>query len=270
MIASTWNVNLAEQMGQCVGAEAKAYGVTGWYAPAMNIHRTAFGGRNFEYYSEDGLVAGKMAASVTKGYQSQGGYVYIKHFALNDQETNRTFGVLTWANEQTVREIYLKPFELAVKEGGAKAVMSSFNSIGNTWAGASSGLLKEILRNEWGFKGMIDTDFYMNGGGMAAYPYMNFELGIRNGNDTYLTGVAPMGVPSANTKSNDTLWALRECSKNILYNVVNSRAINDGLSTDTPTWVKVTYGADAILALLLIAGFYFTFHKTKKDEGITV
>lgn len=268
LVASTWNVALAEGMGQDIGDEAKAYGVTGWYAPAMNIHRTAFGGRNFEYYSEDGVVAGKMAAAVTKGYQSKGGYVYIKHFALNDQETNRTFGVLTWANEQTIREIYLKPFELAVKEGGAKAVMSSFNSVGNTWAGASSGLLKQILRNEWGFNGMIDTDFYINGGGMNAYPYMTFELGIRNGNDTYLTGVAPVGVPTANTKSNDTLWALRECSKNILYNVANSRAVKGDVQTETPTWAKITIGVDVVLVLAIGAGFYFIFKGKKKDEAV--
>ncbi|GFP74463.1 glycoside hydrolase family 3 protein [Clostridium fungisolvens] len=270
LVASTWNVKLAESMGQCIGAEANSYGVTGWYAPAMNTHRTAFGGRNFEYYSEDGLVAGKMAAAVTKGYQSKGGYVYMKHFALNDQETNRTFGVLTWANEQTIREIYLKPFEFAVKEGGAKAVMSSFNSVGNTWAGASSGLLKQILRNEWGFKGMIDTDFYMNGGGISAYPYMVFELGIRAGNDTYLTGVAPMGVPSANTKSNDTLWSLREASHNMLYTIANSGAIKDGLSTDTPTWVKITIGVDVVLVLAILAGLVVSFRKSNKKEEVEV
>lgn len=267
MIASTWNVDLAEQMGQSIGKEAKAYGVTGWYAPAMNIHRTAFGGRNFEYYSEDSLVSGKMAASVTKGYQSNGGYVYMKHFALNDQETNRTYGVLTWANEQAIREIYLKPFELAVKEGGAKGAMSSFNSIGNTWSGANTGLIKQILRNEWGFKGMIDTDFYMNGGGMSAYPYMTFELSIRAGNDLYLTGVAPLGVPAVNTKSNDTLWALRDASHNILYTIANSRAIKDGISTDTPTWIKITVAVDVVLVLAIGAGLVLTFRK-KKEEPI--
>jgi beta-glucosidase len=267
LIASTWNIKLAEQMGQCVGDEATAYGVTGWYAPAMNTHRTAFGGRNFEYYSEDGLVAGKMAASVTKGFQSKGGYVYIKHFAMNDQETNRTNGVLMWTNEQTIREIYLKPFEIAVKEAGAKAVMSSFNSIGNTWAGANSGLLKQVLRNEWGFKGMVETDFYMNGGGVNAYPYMTFELGIRNGNDLYLTGAAPMGVPSANTKSNDTLWALRESSHNILYNVANSRAVIGGVIVSNPTWVKITIAVDVVVVLAIATGFFFTFRKRKEEDA---
>ncbi len=271
LIASTWNVKLGEKMGQYVAAEAKAYGVTGWYAPAMDTHRTSFGGRNFEYYSEDGFLAGEMGSSVTKGYQSQGGYVYIKQFALNDQETNRTFGVLTWANEQDIREIYLKPFEISVKEGGAKAVMSSFNSIGNTWTGASSGLLTQILRNEWGFKGMVNTDFYMNGNGMSAYPYMNFELGIRSGNDIYLTGVAPLGIPSPNTKSNDTLWALRESSHHILYNEANSsKAMNAEMSSDTPTWVKLSVAADVVLALAIAAGFFFTLRKKKGDQDIDI
>lgn len=268
LLASTWNTKLAQQMGQCIGDEANAYGVTGWYAPAMNTHRTAFGGRDFEYYSEDGLVAGKMAAAVTTGYQSKGGYVYMKHFALNDQETNRTNGVMTWASEQAIREIYLKPFELAVKEGGAKAVMSSFNSIGNTWSGANSGLLKQVLRNEWGFKGMVNTDFYMNGGGVNAYPYMTFELGIRSGNDTYLTGVAPMGAPSANTKSNDTLWALRESSHNILYNVANSRAVIGGVIVNNPTWIKVTIAVDVVLVLAIGTGLFLTFRKSKREEEV--
>ncbi|MCU9614370.1 glycoside hydrolase family 3 C-terminal domain-containing protein [Caldibacillus lycopersici] len=268
MIASTWNLELAEAMGEHVGAEAKAYGVTGWYAPAMNIHRTAFAGRNFEYYSEDGLLSGKMAAAVTKGFQSQGGYVYIKHFALNDQETNRTFGVLTWSNEQAIREIYLKPFEIAVKEGGAKAVMSSFNSIGNTWAGADNGLLKEVLRNEWGFAGHVITDFYMNGGGLNAYPYMNVELALRNGNDLMLTGAAPMGVPEVNTSSNDTLWALRDAAHNILYNTANSIAIEGDLSSEMPQWVIITIIIDALLVLGFATAFFFVFRNSKKREEI--
>nr|WP_017472754.1 glycoside hydrolase family 3 N-terminal domain-containing protein [Amphibacillus jilinensis] len=225
VLAATWNLDLAEKMGEAIGAEAQAFSVTGWYAPAMNIHRTAFGGRNFEYYSEDGLLSGKMAAATTKGYESQGGYVYMKHFALNDQEQNRMLGVLTWSNEQAMREIYLKPFEITVKKGGASGVMSSFNSIGAVWAGASDALLKEVLRKEWGFEGMVITDFYINGPGWEEFPYMVFELGIRNGNDLYLTGLAPRGVPLVNVASNDTLWALREAAHNILYTVASSSAV---------------------------------------------
>ena len=266
MIASTWNLELAKAMGEHIGAEAKAYGVTGWYAPGINVHRTAFAGRNFEYYSEDGLLSGKMAAAVTKGYQSEGGYVYIKHFALNDQETNRTLGVLTWSNEQAIREIYLKPFEIAVKEGGAKAVMSSFNSVGNKWAGADDGLLKEVLRKEWGFNGHVITDFYMNGSGLNTYPYMNVELAVRNGNDLMLTGAAPMGVPEVNTSSNDTLWALRDAAHNILYTTANSSAIEGNLSAETPKWVVITIIVDILLVLGIATAFFFVFRNSKKRD----
>lgn len=262
MLASTWNLDLATEMGEAIGDEAKAYGVTGWYAPAMNIHRTAFAGRNFEYYSEDPFLSGEFAAATTAGYQSKGGFVYAKHFALNDQEDNRTLGVLTFGNEQSVREIYLKPFEVAVKEGGAKGMMSSFNSVGPIWAGASDSLLKEVLRNEWGFKGIVNTDFYI----LDAYPYMTAELAVRAGNDILLTGVAPYGIPEWNTDSHDTLWAMRDAAKNVLYTVANSSAIDDNLSTDTPQWVKITIVVDVIITLAIILGFYFVFKNSKKRD----
>ncbi|MFN7252968.1 MAG: glycoside hydrolase family 3 N-terminal domain-containing protein [Anaerobacillus sp.] len=265
VLAQTWNVDLALQMGEAVGAEGQAYGVTGWYAPGVNIHRTAFSGRNFEYYSEDPLVSGKMAANKIKGFESQGGFVYMKHFALNDQEENRILGVMTWANEQTIRDIYLKPFEIAVKEGGASGVMSAFNSIGPVWAGASSGLLKEVLRNEWGFRGHVNTDFFLG----DFYPYMVFELAVRNGNDLLLTGAAPFGVPgNVDTNSNDLQWAMRDASHNILYTVANSSAINDPLSSDMPTWVKITIVVDILLLIAIIGGFYYTFRKPK--SGIEI
>lgn len=264
MLASTWNLDLALEMGEAIGVEAKAYGITGWYAPAMNIHRTAFAGRNFEYYSEDPFLSGKMAAAKVEGYQSQGGFVYAKHFALNDQEQNRTLGVLTWGNEQSIREIYLKPFEISVKEGGAKGMMSSFNSIGDVWAGADESLLTEVLRNEWGFKGVVNTDFYI----LDAYPYMNAELAVRAGNDILLTGVAPYGVPEFNTDSNDTLWAMRDAAKNVLYNVANSSAIDDGLSTDKPQWVVNTIIIDSIVGLGILLGFFFTFRNSRKREDV--
>ncbi|WP_197276391.1 glycoside hydrolase family 3 protein [Bacillus sp. JCM 19034] len=132
VIASTWNVDLAEQMGEQFAAEATIHGVSGLYAPGVNIHRTPFSGRNFEYYSEDGFLSGKMGAAFVQGSESNGVYTFVKHYALNDQEKNRD-GVVVWTNEQAIREIYLKPFELTVKEGGATAMMSSFNRIGTTW-----------------------------------------------------------------------------------------------------------------------------------------
>lgn len=263
MIAQTWNIELALEMGNTVGAEAKAYGVTGWYAPGINIHRSAFGGRNFEYYSEDAMLSGKFAAMVVKGYQSHGGFAYMKHYALNDQENNRVLGVLTWSNEQAIREIYLRGFEYAVKEGDAHGAMSGFNSIGNTWAGASPALLKYLLRDEWGFKGIVNTDFYI----LPAYPYMTAELAFRAGNDILLTGVAPYGVPEINQSSKDTQWALRDNAHNVLYTVANSNGMENSLSTEMPQWVVITIIVDVVLGLAIIAGFYFVFRKRKPAAG---
>lgn len=136
MMASTWNTDTVYKFGASIGHMANELGVSGWYAPAMNIHRTALGGRNFEYYSEDGVLSGRLAAYAVQGADTYGVYSYIKHFALNEQETNRLDMAATWCNEQAIREIYLRPFEIAVKEGGANAVMSSFNYIGPKWTGA--------------------------------------------------------------------------------------------------------------------------------------
>lgn len=147
----------------------------GWYGPAMNIHRTAFAGRNFEYYSEDGILSGSIAASAIKGAQEHGVYAYMKHFALNDQEANRCSMLCTWSNEQAMREIYLRPFELSVKEGDSLAVMSSFNYIGNRWAGGTKQLCETVLRDEWGFHGFVETDYF------GVYNYMSADQAIRNG-----------------------------------------------------------------------------------------
>ena len=145
----------------------------------MNIHRTPFSGRNGEYYSEDGLLSGRMAASVVTGAREKGVNTMVKHFAVNDQETDRdTNGLITWLSEQALREIYLKPFELVVKEGKSLGIMSSFNRIGTVWAGGSYELLTEILRNEWGFRGMVITDY--------ANAYMNPDQMIRAGGDMWL------------------------------------------------------------------------------------
>ena len=133
---------------------------SGWYGPAMNIHRTAFAGRNFEYYSEDGVLSGVMASNAIKGAQDRGVYAYMKHFALNDQEGNRGSMVATWSNEQAIREIYLKPFEISVKDADCHAVMSSFNYIGTRWTGGCKELLKNVLRGEWGFVGFVETDYF--------------------------------------------------------------------------------------------------------------
>ena len=177
VIAATWNTDLAKGFGRSIGEMADEMDVSGWYAPAMNIHRSAFAGRNFEYYSEDGFISGKMAANAILGAAESGVYAFMKHFALNDQETHRTDMLCTWSNEQAMREIYLKPFEISVKEGKCGAVMSAFNYIGNKYAAATTELQNTVLRDEWGFRGMVLTDYF------GGYGYQDADILIRNGND---------------------------------------------------------------------------------------
>lgn len=254
VIASTWNLDLAKKMGEYFGDEAYANGVSGLYAPAVNIHRTPFSGRNFEYYSEDGLLSGKIASSLVQGAKSKGVYCFVKHFALNDQETNRA-GVCTWSNEQAIRELYLKAFEIPVKEGHTTAIMSSFNRIGTVWTGGNYDLLTTVLRNEWGFEGMVITDF-------AGGSFMSADQAIRAGNDLMLT---PMGsVPTAeSTETNTGKQAMRQATKNILYTVANSAGMELG-TTGMSDWMKLLIGMDVVLLLLVTLGFYKTTHKKSK------
>jgi beta-glucosidase len=163
VVASTWNEDVALLMGTSVGNEGQAYGYNGWYAPSMNIHRTPFNARNFEYYSEDSVLSGKIAASVVAGAREKGMITFIKHFAMNEREENCRDKLFTWATEQAVREIYLRPFEIAIKEGGALGIMTAFNYIGHTWVGGHEGILTGIVRNEWGFPGVIITDAAIHG-----------------------------------------------------------------------------------------------------------
>ena len=191
-LACTWNVELAETFGIGVGKEAKDMGTDVWYAPGANIHRNPRGGRNFEYYSEDPLLSGKTAAAVIRGCSSQNLVVTIKHFVMNDQESHRE-GVFTWADEQTMREIYLKAFEIPVKESDCRGVMSAFNRIGTKWCGSSSALLNDVLRNEWGFEGFVVSDYSWNFTGSG---YMSPVLAVYGGNDTILTGIWAVNVVS--------------------------------------------------------------------------
>lgn len=266
MIACTWNEDIAKAFGESIGAMADEMDVSGWYAPAMNTHRSAFGGRNFEYYSEDGLLGGKMAASALKGAEEHGVYGYIKHFALNDQETNRLSMLCTWSEEQAIREIYLKPFEIAVKEGGAKAVMSSFNYIGTEYAGASSALLKSVLRGEWGFQGFVLTDYF------GGYGYQNADQEIRNGNDAMLVAYETETNHLKDKESATSVKAMRQSAKNIMYTVVNSRAYegnnaNGGLMS----WQILAIGIDVILAagLVYLELFMWKRYKTKRESEVT-
>lgn len=265
VMGSTWNVQLAEKMGELIGEEGlagneKGDGLpySGWYAPAVNIHRSPFAGRNWEYYSEDGLLSGKFAAGVIKGAGKKGVYCYVKHFAVNDQETDREYnGILVWANEQSMREIYLYPFEIAVKEGGATGMMSSFNRLGMKWAGGSYALLTQVLRDEWGFHGSVITDYSLN-------TYTHVDEMIRAGGDLFLTqDVKTFGMEDDATQ----IAMLRRSTKNILYMVANSSAMS--ISTDgylRPVWQIVMICVDIVIVAALALWGMFAVRSVKKKE----
>ncbi len=217
LMAQTWNKKLMYEVGQAMGQEYAEVSNYGWYGPAMNTHRSAFTGRNFEYYSEDGVLAGYLTANKINGAAEHGVYAYIKHFALNDQEINRCSFLMTFASEQAIREIYLKPFELAVKgfEGKAMAVMSSFNFIGTEPSCGNEHLLNDVLRGEWGFVGMVESDYD------GSYGYMITDHCIRSGNDLML-GFNSAESNVLSDKSATAIKAMRQASKNILYTIANS------------------------------------------------
>ena len=252
--ACTWNKDLAKQFGEMIGEMAHDMHVAGWYAPAMNIHRNAFSGRTFEYFSEDSLLSGVMASSEISGAKSKGVYSFMKHFALNDQETKRTEMLCTWTNEQAMREIYLKPFEMSVKEGGAQAVMSSFNYIGNTYAGADSALLQTVLRGEWGFKGFVLTDYF------GGYGYQNADQEVRAGNDSML---ATTKITNHITdKSATSVKAMRQAAHNILYTAANSwQYANGEPKVATPIWKTAMYVAWGVVAVLVIGLEFLTIKR---------
>ena len=265
MIAATWNDDLATAFGESIGKMANQMDTAGWYAPAMNIHRTPFAGRNFEYYSEDGVLSGSMAANATIGAEKYGVYAYIKHFALNDQETNRCGMLCTWTNEQAMREIYLKPFEISVKEGKAKAVMSSFNYIGPRWAGGTYELQTQVLRNEWGFQGMVLTDYF------GVYGYMSADQGIRTGTDFCLVAYPTETSQTRFRETPAAQQAMRQSTKNILYVTVNSRQYSElGIqqSTAPNRWETYLTIANVAVGVVLVAAeafFIYSFLKKKKN-----
>ena len=259
MIACTWNKDLAYAFGDSIGKMADEMDVSGWYAPATNTHRSAFAGRNFEYYSEDGVLAGYMCANAVDGARSHGVYSYVKHFATNDQETNRTGFLCTWLNEQSLREVYLKSFEIAFKEANPAATMVAFNNIGTVPAEACSELLITVLRDEWGFRGLAETDYF------GGYGYQDSDRMIRNGCDLMLaTYETPQSTVTDQTSATSVL-AMRQSAKNILYTVVNSRAYDKNVATGLPTWVKILYTADVLL-IALICFLEFRAIKTYKSK----
>lgn len=264
LIAQTWNTDISKEIGLGITNEAVEFGFSGWYGPAMNLHRSAFGGRNFEYYSEDPYLSGVMAVAACEGAYENGVYPYLKHFAFNEQETNRNAMLCTWLSEQSARELYLKPFEDCVKsnDGEALAMMSCFNYIGNEWGGGYAPLLNDILRGEWGFRGMVLSDYF------GDYGYMDADRAIRGGTDCMLGTTGGRAV--VDDESATSVLAMRQASKNIMYTVVNSVAYEDYSGQELPRWVKMTYGIDAGLAVIFILAEVLLIRRYRKRSKMDV
>ena len=245
VIASTWNKELAQAWGECMGKISQEMGAEGWYAPGMNTHRTAFGARNYEYFSEDGVLAGNMGAKAVEGARNYGVYSYIKHFALYEGNAKM---VSVWSNEQAIREIYLKPFEISVKQGGANAVMVSWSFLGDKWTGESSNLMNTVLRDEWGFRGMALTDFFRNNG----HGFMNADAALANGVDAMLSTFNGEENNVANLEHPTSVLQMRNACKNVMYTVVSSWAY-DGEHEETgmENWKKAGIGIDIVIALFM-------------------
>ena len=245
VVASTWNKGLAQAWGECMGKISQEMGAEGWYAPGMNTHRTAFGARNYEYFSEDGVLAGNMGAKAVEGARKYGVYSYIKHFALYEGNAKM---VSVWSNEQTIREIYLKPFEISVKQGGANAVMVSWSFLGDKWTGECSNLMNTVLRDEWGFRGMALTDFFRNNG----HGFMNADADLANGVDAMLSTFNGEENNVANPEHPTSVLQMRNACKNVMYTVVSSWAY-DGEHEETgmENWKKAGIGIDIVIALFM-------------------
>lgn len=245
VVASTWNKELAQAWGECMGKISQEMGAEGWYAPGMNTHRTAFGARNYEYFSEDGVLAGNMGAKAVEGARNYGVYSYIKHFALYEGNAKM---VSVWSNEQAIREIYLKPFEISVKQGGANAVMVSWSFLGDKWTGESSNLMNTVLRDEWGFRGMALTDFFRNNG----HGFMNADAALANGVDAMLSTFNGEENNVANPEHPTSVLQMRNACKNVMYTVVSSWAY-DGEHEETgmENWKKAGIGIDIVIVLFM-------------------
>jgi beta-glucosidase len=231
VLASTWNDDLALEVGRAMGAEARAYGVDAVYGPSLDLHRSPLGGRNFEYFSEDPLLTSRIGAQYVSGLQSGGTVAVIKHLAGNVQETNRAaMGLYVWTTEQAWRELHLRPFEAAVKDGGAHGVMTAFNRVGTTWTGGSEALLTDVLRGEWGFEGFVITDAGIVGQGA----HFDTRQAVDAGNDMILGLLIDLPGDGRYEKElrsyleqdrAGTLTALRESAHHILFYVLQTNRI---------------------------------------------
>lgn len=266
LLAQTWNMDLAYEAGAGICRELNDFGFDGWYGPSMNLHRSAFGGRDFEYYSEDSLLSAQMAAAEVQAAFDYNIYPYLKHFILNEQEINRNALLCTWFNEQSFRELYAKPFEKCVKldRDAALAVMSSYNFLGTTWAAESRDLMYGILRGEWGFQGMVLSDYFGN------YGYMDADRAVRGGTDIMLGTAGNDAIMT--DLSATSVTAMRQAAKNVFYTVVNSGAYEDYVPGQIPDWMKILYGVDAAIAVLWIGLEVLAIrgYQRRKKAGVVI
>ena len=253
VIAATWNSDLAESFGKAIGEDSLALKVTVWYGPACNIHRNPYGGRAFEYFSEDSYLSGAMCAKVVAGAGSKGVVSTVKHFALNDQETNRMGGAI-FANEQTIRQLYLRPFEMSVRDGGATAMMASMNRIGSRWTGGHKGLMTNTLRGEWGFNGFVVTDQ----ASYSVFAYEDLREGLEAGTDLWLNTDAGLWKLPDDDMTDGVIANMQRAAHNISYAISRSNAMN-GLSANskivkvTPLWRWGVYALDGVVTVGAVA-----------------
>lgn len=273
VMASTWNINLMTELGEAIGEEGtigdKATGqpYSSIYAPGVNIHRSPFGGRCSEYFSEDPFISGMMGAAEVQGIQSRGVLPTVKHFVANEQETHRSIGGdLSWLSEQALREIYLKPFEYTVKLGETRGIMTSFNRIGTRWTGGDYRLLTEILRNEWGFNGLVICDF--NTIPQYMIPRMMFYAG---GSLDLATQQSAMWTDCDTSDAGDAIVLMRAV-KDVMYALVNSNAMNaEVIGYNPPIWQEylhwINIGAFTLVGVWLVLAIVHTVRCNKRQKA---
>ena len=273
VMASTWNINLMNELGEAIGEEGtigdKATGqpYSSIYAPGVNIHRSPFGGRCSEYFSEDPFISGMMGAAEVQGIQSRGVLPTVKHFVANEQETHRSIGGdLSWLSEQALREIYLKPFEYTVKLGETRGIMTSFNRIGTRWTGGDYRLLTEILRNEWGFNGLVICDF--NTIPQYMIPRMMFYAG---GSLDLATQQSAMWMDCDTSDAGDAIVLMRAV-KDVMYALVNSNAMNaEVIGYNPPIWQEylhwINIGAFTLVGVWLVLAIVRTVRCNKRQKA---